>query len=69
MLDLLAERELVRRNGVEPAGEAREGTDVRVDRRTPVILDQIVVSMDTIHRGAGGVHLVEKGKEVVYEVR
>ena len=40
-----------------------------VDRRAPVILDQIVMDMDPIHRGAGGVHLVEERKEVVYEVR
>jgi hypothetical protein len=39
VLDLLAQRELIDRDRVEPAGETREGADVRVDRRSPVILD------------------------------
>ena len=48
--------------------EARQRAHVRVDRRAPVVFDQIVVDMNPIHRGAGGVHLVEEGEIVVYEV-
>ena len=69
MLDLLERRECVDRNAVEPTTEARQRADVRVDRGAPVVFDQIVVDVNPIHRCAGGVHLVEERKIVVYEVR
>ena len=55
-------------NAVETAGKAGQRADVRVDRRATVVLEQIVVDVNPIHGGAGGVHLVEKGEVVVYEV-
>ena len=68
MFDLLERREAVDGNPVEPAREAGKRTDVRIDRRAAVVLDQIVMDVNPIHRGAGGVHLIEKGKVIVYEV-
>ena len=48
--------------------EACQRAHVRIDRGAAVVFDQIVMDMNPIHRGAGGVHLVEEGKVVVYEV-
>jgi hypothetical protein len=62
MLDLLARR-AVDGNAVETTREAGQRADVRIDRRAAVVFDQIVVDVNPIHRGAGGVHLVEKGKK------
>jgi hypothetical protein len=40
---------------------------VRVDRRAPIVFDQIVVDVNPIQRCAGGVHLIEERKIVVYK--
>ena len=69
VFDLLLWREVLDGNAVEASAEACEGADMTVDRRTPEVLDQVVVDMDPIHRGAGGVHFVEVRQVVIYEVR
>ena len=60
VFDLFFRGQVLDGNAVETTAKAREGAHVRVDRRSPVILDQVIVDVDPIHRGAGGVHFVEK---------
>ena len=40
--------------------EAGQRAHVRIDRGAAIVFDQVVVDMNPIHRGAGGVHLVEE---------
>ena len=69
MLDPLERRQPLGRNAVETAAEACQRAHVRVDRGAAIVFDQIIVDMNPIHRGAGGVHLVQKREVIVYEVR
>ena len=69
VLDLFARVEVRVGNAVEAPRETREGADVRVDRRAPVVFQQVIVDVDPIHGRPGGVDLIEEGEVVVYEVR
>jgi hypothetical protein len=68
VLDLLDRGKPIDRNPVKTPAESGQGAHMGIDRRAPIVLDEIVVNVDPIHGRAGWVHLVEKRKVVVYEV-
>jgi hypothetical protein len=69
MFDLLDRAQVGRRDALEPTQESGQRADVRVDRRTPVVFEKIIVDVNPIQGGPGGVYLIEEREVVVYEVR
>ena len=53
----------------QPPGEPAERADLRVDRGSAEVLEQVVVHMDAVERGRRGVDLVEVRQVLVDEVR
>jgi hypothetical protein len=59
MFNLFDAREVRRVDLVETSAEAREGTEVAVDRRAAQILQQVVVYMDSVQARLGGMNLIQ----------
>ena len=55
-------------DGRQPPGKRAQFTDLCVDGGAAEILQQIVVQMDTIEGGIGGVHLVQIREVFIHEV-
>ena len=55
-------------DGGETAGEGAQVADLRVDGRPAQILEQVVVQMDPVEGGVGGMHLVQIREVFVDEV-
>ena len=56
-------------DGGEAAREGAELANLRVDRRPPEVLEQIVVQVDTVERRVGRMDLVQVREVFVHEVR
>ena len=65
----LARGEMIGRDAVEPAGKPGQRAYMGVDRRTPVIFEQIIVDVNAVHRRPSGVDLIEEREVIVDEVR
>ena len=62
----------VSRGGIDrrqPAGEAAEVADLRVNRRAAQVLEQVVVKVNAVERRVGGMGLVQPREILVDEVR
>ena len=53
----------------QPPGEAAQIPDLRLDRLTAQILEQVVVQVDAVERGVGRMDFVEIRQVFVDEVR
>ena len=69
VLDLLHFRERVDGDRVQAPGETRQGAQVRVDRGAAEVLEEVVVEVNTVQRGAGRVRLVQVVQVIVDKVR
>jgi hypothetical protein len=56
-------------DGREAASERAEVANLCVNGLTPQVLQQVVVQVDTVERGAGRMHLVQVREIFVHEVR
>ncbi len=68
MLDPLDLGEPLERNLIEPAGESRQGASLQFERAPAQVLEQVVVRVHAVERGAGRLRFVEIPQVIVDEM-